>query len=222
MRLAQDIPGSAHMSLKFHGVMQDAPDDDVGDNRAIDNEMPWPSDNAFGAPRAISAVTEMPAANAIAELGAIDAAGSRGIGCYVVEPGEDQLLVAQPGRLAELRLRPDKDLDDVILGGFGKSVVRHQLRARSRSPARSPRRSMCSASPSWSRSRYLPARTSLQPTCAAFPQDLARVLVAARADQRLDDLMLMIGENDVAGGHSFAIPSRKRLERELWHNLPFV
>jgi hypothetical protein len=92
-------------------------DHEQGGLKAVNQEVARPADYLRTFRCVISAQSQVPRTNPRAELGPRDAARSVWLRRHVAKRRDDQALIAQPGGLTELLVRPGKDVDDIYLGG---------------------------------------------------------------------------------------------------------
>ncbi|MEO8748114.1 MAG: hypothetical protein ABI379_10750 [Rhodanobacter sp.] len=69
----------------------------------------------------------MPRSSTRAEFGSRATARSVGLGCQIAKRSDGQALVAQPSGLADLLVRPGKDVDDIALGDLRQPIAKHHL-----------------------------------------------------------------------------------------------
>ena len=105
------------MTRLFHGVVQYPPDHEQGGLEAVNQEVARPADYLRTCTHMIAAQSQVPRSNTRAEFGPHDTARPVRLCRHVAKRRDDQALIAQPGGLAELLMRPGKDVDDICLGG---------------------------------------------------------------------------------------------------------
>ena len=115
----QPVPGSIGFQVprQFHGVVQYPTDYQKGGLKAVHEEVARPADDLKACSDVIPAQSQVPRSDARAEFGTRDAARPVWLRRYVAKSRDDQPLIAQPGGLAELLVRPGQDVDDIDLGG---------------------------------------------------------------------------------------------------------
>jgi hypothetical protein len=207
---------------QFRGVVQYATDHEQDGIKAVNSEVARPADYLGTCTRVIAAQSQMPRSNTHAEFGSRETARSVGLGCHVAKRRDDQALVAQPSGLAELLVRPGKDVDDIVLCGLRQPVAKHRLDVLPNlAAAHLPNKAL----KLFVGNVCVPSRGDIRPALAgrlpqglelcllhalaffdeaqSFPQDLAGVLVATGLHQGLYQLLLMFAENYVACRHVF-------------------
>lgn len=113
------FPGSVGVQMlrRFHGVVQYATDNEQRGLKAVYEEVARPADDARPCGHMIATQPQVPRPNTCAEFGSRDAARSLWLRRHVAKRRDDQALIAQSCGLAELLVRPSKDVDDIYLGG---------------------------------------------------------------------------------------------------------
>jgi hypothetical protein len=100
---------------QFHGVVKHPADHEQRGFNSVDQKVARPSDCPRVLACAIPTQSQVPRSNAGTKFRSLDTARSVWPCCYVAKRRDDQALIAKPRRLAELILRPRKDVDDVCL-----------------------------------------------------------------------------------------------------------
>jgi len=101
------------METGIHRLVEHAEDLHDVAHDAEQHDMAGPDDASRAGADVIPAEREMPRPHAVSELRSISHARPRRIAGDVRERREQELLVSVPNGAAELRVRPDEDVEDV-------------------------------------------------------------------------------------------------------------
>jgi hypothetical protein len=112
---------------QFHGVVKYPAHDKQVRLDAVNKEVAGPADYRCTSAHVIPAQTKVPGPNTGAELWPRKTARPVRLRRHVSKGGDDQALVASPSNIAELLVRPGKDVDDIALRGFGQPIAKHQI-----------------------------------------------------------------------------------------------
>ena len=101
------------MALEFHGVVQNSPDDDQVRFLAVNQKVARAPDDPDRGTGAFPAQAQVPRAHRRAKLRAFGAADPVRLRGDIAQRGGDQRFIAFARLVAELFVRPDKNVEDV-------------------------------------------------------------------------------------------------------------
>jgi type IV secretion system protein VirD4 len=211
--------------LDLHGIVEDSTNaDQAWMGVPIEQKMTWTKNDPVLGSRTLAAVAQVIAANILAEFGPHQASDPFGFGRNVAQGGNQKPLVAKTSDSAVFHFRVGEQVNDVRLSGPGKAVDRHA------SVAGTPDAVACLAPQpaddlfqivisnileapfvdiaeagcgsllkcrELGRFQHIPLLDKPE----AIAQDLAGILIATGLDQPVDDLLVVIGQDDISRRH---------------------